>query len=327
MTAKTVSIACKEPDYSPQRLDRYLFGHFSDYSRSYFQGLIRKNLVLVNGKIVPKSSYQVQSGDLISFPFVASDPYDTEPQDVDFQVLAEYDDFFIINKPAGLVVHNCLSNKQEVSLVSGLLYRFSEFGNFQDNQRPGIVHRLDKDTSGILIVARNRQAQIAFSQMFKDRTINKSYLAVVDGHPEPKGKVTAMIGRHPVQRYKMFYRQSLCDDQGHEIIKRRSGGKYRGALTYYDVLKFYQDHSLVAAYPVTGRTHQIRVHLASIGHGILGDKMYGKQHEGIARQALHAWKIAFEYKGKQYSFKAPIPDDFSHLLKGLFKQSGCDKVE
>ena len=323
MTEKTVSIACKEPDYSPKRLDKYLFERFTDYSRTYFQGLIRKNLVLVNGEIMPKSSYLVQFEDLISFPFIKPETSDTVPINVDFDVIYENEDFLIVCKPAGLVVHNSLSNKGEPSLVSGLLYRFQEFQNFDDNLRPGIVHRLDKDTSGLLVVARNRPAHIILSQLFKDRHVSKTYLAVVKGHPDKTGKVTAMIGRHPVHRHKMFYQVNPSSDEISHSVRKRGQGTYRGALTYFDVMKYYDEHTLVAAHPVTGRTHQIRVHLSSLGFGIVGDKMYGHESKRIGRQALHAWKLAFEFKGEKYSFQSPIPQDFSRLLKDLYADSDC----
>ncbi|MFH1831195.1 MAG: RluA family pseudouridine synthase [bacterium] len=319
MTEKVVSITCSEPSFNPERLDKYLLGHFATYSRTYFQGLISKNLVLVNGKVMSKSSYLVQSGDQISFSFIMPALYDIAPQDVTFQVIAIEKDFLVINKPAGLVVHDAPSNKGQPTLVSGLLHQFPEFQKFGDQaQRPGIVHRLDKDTSGIILVARNFEAQIAISKMFKDRKIHKTYLAVVKGHPEAKGKIDTFIGRHPVLRHKMA---CVNNSQTPESTRNRSMGVLRGALTFYETLKYYEQDSLIAASPVTGRTHQIRAHCAFIGHGILGDKVYGHVSGHISRQALHAWKISFELNGKQYAYQADVPEDFLCLLKALHAQN------
>ena len=183
------------------------------------------------------------------------------------------------------------------------MHKFKEFEKFGDDERPGIVHRLDKDTSGLLVVARNIKSQIVLSNLFKDRRVKKTYLAVVEGHPPSEGKIDFEIGRHPTERHKM------------------SHVSYDGkpALTYYRVLKYYKDCSLIEVKIVTGRTHQIRVHLAAIGHRILGDDLYGISSKLIFRQALHSWKIEFKLNGKNYNFCCSVSEDFKRLLN----ESNC----
>jgi len=300
---KSFSVFCLHTKDFSVRLDKYLFDLFPNYSRSYFQKLIRTNNVHVNAKIVTKGSYLVNKNDNIDILFAQHNTFTCAPEKIDFAIIAEHKDFLVINKPAGLVVHNTHINSEEPSLVKGLLYYFQELCAFDDKERPGIVHRLDKDTSGLILVARNQIAQIKLSNLFKDRKIHKTYCAVVKGHPDKTGCVTYDIGRHPVHRHKMSH-LGICS---------------RSALTNYNVLAYYKETTLVAASPVTGRTHQIRVHLASIGHGILGDATYGVQSKLIKRQALHAWKLEFEYEGQTFAYSLPVPRDFSKLLKTLEK--------
>ena len=152
-----------------------------------------------------------------------------------------------------------------------------------------------------MVVARNLKSRTKLSNMFKDREVSKTYLALVKGHPEKEGEINYPVGRHPVHRHKMSH------------LSRRG----KPSLTYYKVLAYYEDCSLVAARIVTGRTHQIRVHFAAIGHGLVGDTMYGSNSKLIKRQALHAWKLSFEYDGKTYSFSKPVPNDFKRTLKHL----------
>ena len=287
----------------PIRLDSFLIKSLPEYSRSYFQRLISAGLILVNGERVNKS-FLVKVDDEIEISFPKPEPLKGEPADVMFEIVDVQNDFLIINKPAGLTVHHTKIQGVEPTLVQGLLYRFKDFEKFDDLERPGIVHRLDKQTSGLLVVARNISAQIKLSRLFKERKVKKTYLAVVKGHPDLKGKIEFPIGRHPVERNKM------------------SHVSYAGkpALTYYNVLQYYKDCSLVSVRLVTGRTHQIRVHFAAIGHGLLGDTMYGIKSKFIKRQALHSWKLSFEFEvsnnsqEKHFSYSVPVPDDFRRLL-------------
>lgn len=298
---KTNVIDCNSIDFESTRIDKYLFKQFPDYSRTYFQNLIDQNLIEINSNNQVKSSYKLKINDQIKISFPKPIEYNVSPQKVKFETIAIEKDFIIINKPAGLVVHPSEYNKKELSLVHGLLYKFKEFKDFNDNQRPGIVHRIDKGTSGLLIVARNTKSQIKFSNMFKGRKINKTYLAIVKGHPDKKDKIELAIGRHRTKRYLM----------SHNSYKGKS------ALTYYKVLEYYKETSLVEVKIVTGRTHQIRVHFAAIGHGLIGDKSYGYNSKLINRPALHAHKISFEYNGKIFKYTKEVPQDFEELINHL----------
>ncbi|MBM3887178.1 RluA family pseudouridine synthase [Candidatus Dependentiae bacterium] len=299
-----VSIICQQSEQVGLRLDKFLFALFPDYSRSYFQNLIDMQKIFVNHKLAKKASYTINLHDQIDINFVHTQEFDLTPRKVDFTIVDEQPDFLIINKPAGLVVHNSTNNKEEDSLVHGLLYEFQDFNQFDETERPGIVHRLDRDTSGLLIIAKNQPAQIAFSKMFKQREVHKTYLAVVHSHPDLKGSIDYPIGRHAIKRHKMSH----------------LGINSKPALTFYNTLAYYKQSSLVAVNIVTGRTHQIRVHFSAIGHGLLGDELYGRTHKLINRQALHAWKLSFTYKEKEFSYLCQPPEDFTNLIHNLHNE-------
>lgn len=300
-----VSIVCQEAEHVGTRLDKFLFSHFPDYSRSYFQQLIDLQKIFVNHKVATKASYPLRLNDVIDINFVHTQEFDLTPRKIDFEIVDEQEDFLIINKPAGLVVHNSNNNKEEDSLVRGLLYEFQDFEQFEETERPGIVHRIDRDTSGLLIIAKNQPAQIAFSKMFKQREIHKTYLAVVHGHPEEKGSIDFPIGRHAIKRHKMSH----------------MGINSKPAQTFYNTLAYYKMSSLVAVNIITGRTHQIRVHFSAIGHGLLGDELYGRNSKLINRQALHAWKLSFTYRGAPYSYHCTPPQDFINLIHNLYNET------
>jgi len=303
---KAVDIIYEGETGLQERIDSFLISKFPDYSRSYFQKLIAEGFVVVGDRRVSKS-YILKNGDRVSVTFPGPKKMAIKPQDVSFEIVDKQEDFLIINKPAGLTVHHTKEASSKPTLVSGLLYRFKEFEGFSDDDRPGIVHRLDRFTSGLLVVARNEKAQIEFSRMFKERLISKTYLAVVKGHPDPEGEIDFPVGRHPVERTKM------------------SHVSYAGrpALTKFKVVQYYKkgqmspECALVEVTLVTGRTHQIRVHFAALGHGLLGDDVYGFRSKLIKRQALHAWKLSFDFKGKHYSYTCPVPEDFEKLINFL----------
>ncbi len=298
-------IVCSDPKFYGKRIDRFLGEMFPEYSRTYFQTLITDGNITVNDTVISKSSHILSEQDEIAITFPPPKKFDLTPRKVDFEVVDIQEDFIIINKPAGLVVHHSKEVPDRVTLVHGLLYSFQELEAFSDTDRPGIVHRLDKNTSGLLIIARTVPAQIALSALFKERKIHKTYLAVVKGHPDREGTIEFSVGRHRTMRHKMSH-QSYDG---------------RDALSHYDVRAYYNDSSLVEVRPVTGRTHQIRVHLAAIGHGILGDALYGRGSKFIPRQALHAWKLSFTYKGHTYSYSQVPPEDFRTLLSRLVARS------
>ncbi|MCG2756384.1 RluA family pseudouridine synthase [Candidatus Dependentiae bacterium] len=251
-----------------------------------------------------KSSYKIKENDKIEINFPKITQYNVSPENIDLEIIDIQPDFIVINKPAGLVVHPSENNKDELSIVHGLLYKFKEFEDFNDNQRPGIVHRIDRGTSGLLLVARNIKSQIKISNMFKDRLIKKTYLAVVKGHPPKEGKIDYPVGRHPLK--------------GHLMSHKSHDG--RPALTYYKVLQYYKDESLVEVRIVTGRTHQIRVHFAAIGHGLIGDESYGYLSKLISRPALHAYKLSFTYKDTLFEYEKSAPQDIQYLLNNLEKR-------
>lgn len=292
------------------RLDRFLSSKLPDHSRSYLQKLIEKEFVQVNRIIIQKSSLSLRKNDEVIIFFPPIKKYDPTPKNVDFEVLDIQDDFMVINKPAGLVVHPAENCKEEASLVHGLLYKFKEFSNFKDTKRPGIVHRIDKNSSGLLLVARNITSQAKLSEMFKNRLIKKTYIAVVKGHPPKEGKIDYTIGRNPTYPNKMSH----------------VGFNSKEALTYYNVLEYYKECTLISVNIVTGRTHQIRVHFTAIGHSIVGDTTYGNASKLINRQALHAWKLTFPFKNKNYSYNSPLPTDFKKLIKNL-KKIKCSKTQ
>jgi 23S rRNA pseudouridine1911/1915/1917 synthase len=302
---KKVVHTCSLSDESSKRIDNYLFSCFPAYSRSYFQSVIKNGGIVLNGKKIAKNSVLVKNNDNVVINFIEKKEVIATPENTVFDIVDVQKDFLIVNKPAGLVVHNTQANIDEPSLVKGLLYKFKEFDEFSDAVRPGIVHRLDKDTSGLMIVARTIPAQIALSSLFKQRKMHKTYLALVKGHSRDEGEIFYPIGRHPIQRHKMTH---LC------------GISPRESTTNYKTLCYYKKNSLVQASPVTGRTHQIRVHLAAIGHGIIGDTLYGYESKHIQRQALHAWKLNFSFRGKLFEYRCSIPCDFQNLLKSTLKK-------
>ena len=258
------------------RLDHYLALHFSQYSRSRLGKHIRSAHILVNKKTM-KPGYRLRLGDIIEVDFPPLiDENEPQAQPVDFQVLYEDESLLVINKPPGLVVHPAAGHADN-TLVNGLLHRYPDMSTLEGG-RPGIVHRLDKDTSGILLVARTEQVQALLSAAFKERKISKTYHALLLRSPaEKSGRIVAPIGRHPVQRKKMSI---------------RSDGRY--AATNWKILEIFPDGPCFAEIDIeTGRTHQIRVHLASVGLPILGDPVYGRGRGTLPvappeRPALHA---------------------------------------
>jgi len=295
------------------RLDMYVSKQFSSYSRTYFQKLINENHVLINGTSTTKPGYIVRINDKISVKFPVLPPRpDLKVIDIDLgiELIHEHPDFLIVYKPAGIIVHPVNTKNSVISLVDWLLQKFSEISQVGSPERPGIVHRLDMLTSGLLIVPRNNYALATFSDMFKNRLMNKTYLALVEGYPDKNDKsgcINYSIARHP-SGSKMMH-----------IKVPRNSNNAREAITNYKVVEYLNNASLVEVKPVTGRTHQIRVHFSAVGNPIIGDVLYGKQSKIINRQALHAYKLEFEYENKQYSFQRDMPEDMLNLLEQLRK--------
>ncbi|HEV2917095.1 MAG TPA: RluA family pseudouridine synthase [Candidatus Babeliales bacterium] len=297
----------KEPNTEPIRLDHYITQQFPLYSRSFFKKLIEESFVSINDTIVRKQGTLLYPGDTITVQFPGQrviEPESIEARNLSIEPLATHDHFFIIFKPAGLLVHPPHTNSGMVTLMDWLVHTHKELESVGYIDRPGIVHRLDKDTSGIMVIPRTPVAHTFFSQAFQNRTIHKVYHAVVEGHPPKEGVIDFPIGRHPEFRTKMH-----AFAQDYPI-----GGAMRSATTYYHVLAYFETTSLVELKPITGRTHQIRVHCAAIGHPLISDPVYGKKSKKIKRHALHAHKLSFNFLGTDYIFTAPYPEDFAQLL-------------
>ncbi|MHB9033871.1 MAG: RluA family pseudouridine synthase [Anaerolineae bacterium] len=288
-----------------ERLDRYL-ARVSGYSRSLIQALIGSGCVTVSGRPA-RPSYLVSAGDTVTLRLPEPGP---SGGDLDIPPLPEviYEDaaLLVLNKPAGLTVHPGAGTTTATLLQSLVEYR-PELLKFTwpDPARPGIVHRLDKDTSGILLVALNPTAQAAMQAQFKAHSIQKTYLAVLHGHLQPdEGTIDAPLGRHPTRR-----------------VKRAVVAEGRPAQTRYQVIERFEQACYVKAWPLSGRTHQIRVHFAALGHAVVGDRLYGPRRSALtaARQMLHAWRISLVHpvNGENLSFEAPLPPDFSELLTFL----------
>lgn len=291
------------------RIDRYLAQQFPLYSRSFFKKLIEEQFITVNGSIIDKQSTLVNPLDSIEVRFPSERIIESEvvsARNLAVEVIHQDDHFFIISKPAGLIVHPPHTNSTAVTLMDWLLVHHQDIKDVGYVDRPGIVHRLDKETSGIMVIPRTNNAHTVFSNQFQDRTIKKQYLAVVNGHPEPTGSINLAIGRHPANRSKMhaFTNQ--------EALLYR--GPKRSAVTHYKVLEYFTDTALVEVSPVTGRTHQIRVHFTALGHPLVGDPVYGFKSKKIKRHALHAHKLTFTFMDKEYTFTATPPDDFKNLI-------------
>ncbi|MGE0206385.1 MAG: RluA family pseudouridine synthase [Candidatus Babeliales bacterium] len=291
------------------RLDHFISDKLPEYSRSFVQKLISQHQVTVNGKQV-KSSCSLKKGDLIALtipnqePLYAQDFLPEERQllaDLKVNVMHEDKHFFILEKPAGLLVHRTSPNKKAMTLIDWLMHNDQKLSEVGSPERPGIVHRLDKDTSGIIIIARTNYAHQYFTKLFKERSIQKTYLAVVHGHPDKEGLIDLPVGRNPHIRNQMTV----------------NGIQARSAQTKYKVITYFENAALVEVTILTGRTHQIRVHFKTLGHPLLGDGTYGKESAHIKRQALHAAQLNFTFDGTAYSFKSALPEDIDHLLKKL----------
>lgn len=307
-----------EKSHAGQRIDKFLTIMLPHLSRSFFQNLIEKNHISINQHSAKASSI-VHENDLITviIPTPEKRPlYNPVRTDLGIEILYTHDHFFIINKPAPLLVHQTEVPTNEPTVVDWLLSTHQELVDVGSQERPGIVHRLDKETSGLMIIARTNLAHKTFGQMFKDRMISKTYIALVEGHPPASGTIDLAIGRHPTMRKKMT--TYLPDDQTRSLTtpyRIRNQSMTRNALTHYTVKEYFKNHSLVELQPQTGRTHQIRVHCAAIGHPLVGDYLYGTLSKAIKRHALHATSLSFNFQGTSFNFKKELPDDFKALIE------------
>lgn len=286
--------------------------HIESCSRSFAGDLIRKGVVSVHGS-TRKSGYRVKPGDLITGCIPPPEPVDCAPEPIDIDVVYEDNDIIVVNKQSGFVVHPAPGNYTG-TLVNALLHHCPDIQGIGGELRPGIVHRLDKDTTGLLVVAKNNEAHLKLSEDFKERTIHKEYLALVSGRVKnDSGIVDLPIGRHPVDRKKMSV----------------AGRPARSAETAWRVREHLKSATLLTVVLKTGRTHQIRVHCATMHHPIIGDQLYGfkawKSISGAAlpmlpkRQMLHAFRLSFNHpvSGIPLSLEAPLPEDMASLVAHL----------
>jgi len=255
-----------------------------------------------------RPSTATKENDVVTITFPPERSVEIDPEivkNIDVQILHEDEHFVVIGKPAGLLVHTPHHLSNEVTLVDWLLAHYDEVASVGYVDRPGIVHRLDKNTSGLMIVCRSNHAHTVFGSMFRERQISKTYLALVKGHPSRTGTIDLLVGRDPIHKARVRTYKNLDE---YPNIKKRD------ALTRYKVISYFEDCSLVEVKPVTGRTHQIRVHLAAIGHPLVGDTVYGTASKKIDRHALHAAELSFSFKGKEHVIKQPMPDDLANLI-------------
>ena len=291
-----------------QRLDRYLASSLVDMSRSQLQTLIAEGAIQVNGR-ASKSGYALRAGDEIVVDLMASVARTTQvkARPLPLDIVYEDADLLIINKAPGMVVHPAPGHSED-TLVNALLAYYPQIQETEKDQRPGIVHRLDRDTSGLLIVAKNARAQAALVEKMQRHEVVKRYLALVEGNVSlDQGSIDAPIGRDPRHRQQMAI--------------TATGVGSREARTHFRVLERFARHTLLLVQLETGRTHQIRVHLKAIGHPVVGDPTYGSgsviRGSDLQRQFLHSYQLQFTHPltGEALQFEAPLPDDLQNVLE------------
>lgn len=292
-------------DTNGTRIDKWVSEKNCDISRSMLQKLISEQKITVNGKSAAKS-YLVKEGDIIEIDVPEPVELDVVPENIPIEIVYQDEYLLVVNKPKGMVVHPAAGNYSG-TLVNALLYHCKgQLSSINGIIRPGIVHRIDKNTSGLLIVAKTDKAHIGLAEQIKAHTFTREYHAVVCGRlKSPTGIIEAPIGRHPIDRKKM------C------VTEKNS----KEAKTEYTVLEEFSNYSYVKLKLFTGRTHQIRVHMAYIGHPVVGDDVYGKPSKYCEGQCLHAKKIGFVHPidGKYYEFDSELPDYFKFVLNKLSK--------
>jgi len=297
-------------ELEPERLDKYIVHCLPEYTRSRIQNLIRNGFVEVNGEIIQKTGFSLEKGMAINVIIPPLPASTLIPEDIPLEVVFENESVLVVNKPAGMVVHPSAGHGSS-TLVHALLARMPFLGKENGSQRPGIVHRLDKYTSGLILIAKTEESQHWLQEQFTSRKVEKKYLALVDGYPRTStGRIEAPIYRDPNNRKRMAIAPT---------------GKGRTAITNYSIEKEFLNHTLLIAKPFTGRTHQIRLHLASIGCPIVGDTIYGRKNPSlpIQRHFLHAYelKITLLSEENPRCFRVGLPLELSQLLDSLSTKS------
>lgn len=308
MSERHLSFEAEEPG---GRLDVVLAEEADELSRTRWQRLIKAGRVQVDGTVITKPAFDLLGGEFVQATIPAARPSQLEPEAIPLNILYEDERIIVVNKPAGMVVHPGAGHSHG-TLVQAVLAHDPDIQGVGGQQRPGLVHRLDKDTSGVIVLAKDDQAHQALQEQFKLRTVKKEYLALVDGHPPTRsGKIDAPIGRDPVHRKRMA------------VVTDGSG---RAAITIFHSEQQTRDHSLLRLLPESGRTHQIRVHLAFLGCPVVGDSVYGRRRASleVERQLLHAYKLTLARPGDQATttFRAPLTVDFADQLRQLSVDPG-----
>lgn len=286
------------------RLDHFLDGKWSDRSRSFLKKCIDNELVKVNGE-KKKAGYKLREGDRVEMEMPELEEANVIAQDIDLDIVYEDPHLLVVNKPKGLVVHPGHGNLSG-TLVNALLFHVKDLSGINGVKRPGIVHRIDKDTSGLLLVAKNDEAHRGLASQLKKHHIKRTYIALVEGNVrEEKGRIEAPIGRDPNNRIRMA------------VTERNA----KEAVTHFTVKKRYGKYTLLEVNLETGRTHQIRVHMAYIGHPLVGDQVYGRKKQTLTQlgQMLHAYQLAFTHPvtGKELCLKVGLPDYYVDVLRKL----------
>lgn len=300
------------------RLDKALRILYPELSRSQWQRLVRSGEVTMKGAPV-RANYKVVGGETVRAHMPPPEPSDIIPENIPLDLIYEDEDMMAINKPAGLVMHPAVGHLSG-TLANAVVYHYPDVLDVGGVRRPGLVHRLDKDTSGVVLVAKNDRALNYLIAQFKARTIKKVYLALVDGHIKPeRALIDAPIGRNPDERKRMA------------VLDPSRTATVQPSQTRYESTELFEDHSLVTCYPITGRTHQIRVHLSYIGFPIVGDYIYGRRRPTIklGRHFLHAHQITFQRASdeKELTLQAPLPDKLENVLTTLRRQGGYEAGE
>jgi 23S rRNA pseudouridine1911/1915/1917 synthase len=291
---------------TPERLDKFLVGQLQEFSRSRIQGLIANNCVDVNGLTARKAGQTLENGFNVTVRIPPTAPTDLVAEDIPLDIVFESDDLIVVNKPAGMVVHPAAGHSTG-TLVNAVLGYDPDLEGIGGEERPGVVHRLDKETSGLILLAKNERAHRWLQDQFRLRKVEKTYLALVDGKPPtPSGRVEAFIGRDPKQRKKMA------------IVSENKG---RESISEYKTVEEFDKHTLLEFHPQTGRTHQIRLHCAFLKCPIVGDEIYGRKNRTleIRRHFLHAYrlKIILPNEKEPRQFEAPLPEELERVLNTL----------
>ena len=288
-------------DESGVRLDKYVGGKCPELSRTHAQRLIADGHITVNGHTA-KASFKLNTGDRVNVVIPLTTPTSLSPENIPLDILYEDDDILVLDKPPGLAVHPAPGHPDH-TLVNAVLSHLPGLAEISDSLRPGIVHRLDKDTSGVMMVAKNEPARLNLTQQFEAHSVAKTYQVLVKGHLTPEeGIIEASIGRDPRNRKRM-----VVVNEGRE------------ARTRYDVVWYIGDYTLLEVRTETGRTHQIRVHLAAIGYPVVGDATYGVKSDHLSRQFLHACRLGFKLPstGEYVEFTSELPPDLEQALKDI----------